>query len=99
MIPGKPLSFNFLSELVETNKQIVNDQNVYQFEFRNLGDVPVWINNSIYLPGMNVSGKMSVYKETINQEEKTKAQYSIRFENDTDFEIQLLQVIKKIPSK
>lgn len=92
-------AFNFLSELVEKDKQIVNDQNVYQFEFRNLGDVPVWINNNIYLPGMTVSGVMSRFIETINQDEKTKAQYTIRFATDSDFETQLLQVIKKIPSK
>ena len=92
-------AFNFLTEVHKKDVQIVNDQNVFEFEFRNLGDVPVWINNNIFLPGITVSEAMSIYKESIDQSEKTKAQYFVRFETDTDFEERNLIIIKKIPSK
>lgn len=92
-------AFNFATETHTKDLQVVNDQNIFQFEFRNLGDVPVWLNNSIYLPGISVSPEMSIYQESIDQDEKTKAQYSIRFETDTDFEYRNLLIIKKMYSK
>lgn len=92
-------SFNTLTERHEEDIQIINDQNVFEFEFRNLGDVPVWLNNSIYLPGLTVSETLSVYKESIDEGQKTKAQYSVRFETDTDFEYKQLLIIKKVYSR
>jgi len=91
-------AFTYSFQLYDQDIQNITDQNVYSYEFRNLGDVPVWINNQLYLPGMTVSPTMSIFNENMAENEKTKSQYSIRFETDTDFDLKKLLVIQKIPS-
>lgn len=73
--------FNFLFETITKNKQVM-DQNTFAFKIINLGGTNCTINNSY--PLIMAAPIFGVYEEKINTEEKTIAQYSIVFQNETD---------------
>ena len=87
-------SFTFLSEVVNRNKKI-NDQNTFQFRFFNLGGTDLLINNTIPLP--LTAPMFGQYTENIQTNEKTVTQYSITFANEAD-PLNKLLIISKIPA-
>lgn len=80
----------------------INDQNVVQFEFINLSNSIVTINNSIKLEPRNSPGAFYRWKEDIQENEKTQSIYKIQMDVKTaaiknDFGLLVIQKLKAKP--
>lgn len=85
--------FEFL--LIDRDTKI-EDQNVIQFTFINLGQTDVYINNQLYLEFRKPNNQTySEFKEDIHTGQKTAQSYFIRFVKNDDKK-NALQVIQKI---
>lgn len=85
--------FEFL--LIDRDTKI-EDQNVTQFTFINLGQTDVYINNQLYLEFRKTNNQTySEFKEDIHTGQKTAQSYFIRFVGNDDKK-KALQVIQKI---
>jgi aspartyl/asparaginyl beta-hydroxylase (cupin superfamily) len=87
-------AFTFNYQIYNRNAWL-NDTNVFMYEFINLSNSSVTINNQMTLKGGTL---LTRFKEDIQTGEKTATQYVIKFLNEADPNNALL-VITKIPVK
>ena len=93
MQKDRKYKFEFL--LIDSDMKI-EDQNVNQFTFINIGETDVFINNQLYLEHRKLNAQTySDFKEDIHTGQKTAQSYFIRFVK-SGTKKNALQIIQKI---
>lgn len=91
----KDRKFKFEFLLIDRDTKI-EDQNVIQFTFINIGQTDVFINSQLYLEFRKLNNQTySEFKEDIHTGQKTAQSYFIRFESKPNKQ-NALQIIQKI---
>jgi len=81
-------TFNF--QIYSTNIKL-NDQQVIEYEFIQLGNTTCTINNQLILKSGSV---LSRWKESIAVNQKTGTQYTLKWDNPSDPDNKLLVITK-----